>query len=51
VSIAHLDGGALSPAAAARMGLPFDAVTGVTRDHLLLGSATGDCIAVDCTAG
>eukprot|EP00198_Chlamydomonas_reinhardtii_P012386 XP_001701723.1 predicted protein [Chlamydomonas reinhardtii] len=50
-SLAHLDGGSLPPAVAERCVLPYDSATGVTRDHLALGTASGDCILVDSSSG
>ncbi|KAG2494055.1 hypothetical protein HYH03_007699 [Edaphochlamys debaryana] len=51
VSLAHLPGACLPPAAADRMALPADERAGATRDHLALGTSSGDCILVDCTTG
>ena len=47
VSLTFMDGALLRPAVADRLGLQLDA-SGVPRSHLLLGTATGDCIFVEC---
>ncbi|GFR49528.1 hypothetical protein Agub_g11572 [Astrephomene gubernaculifera] len=51
VSLAFLDGGALPAGVGTRMALPADPVRGVSRDHLALGTAAGDCILLDTTSG
>ncbi len=48
MSLAHVDGPSLAPAAAERLLLPSDPATGATREHLALGTTSGDCILVDC---
>lgn len=48
--IAHLDGAVLPLTVTARLGLPTGP-DGVARELLVVGTANGDCMFVDITAG